>query len=182
MAQWFGGRSIPTMGVAGVAVAPEERGRGVGTRLMVEMLRGARARGFSLGALYPASVTLYRRAGYERAGARFAIELDPRHCEVPRVPEVTIAEVVGTPPDVRALYDETARVHPGFLDRGPYVWGRVVRPRGKVTKTFTASHEGKLEGYVVFAHTTGGHDTTIDVRDLAATSARAARAILRLHA
>src|ERR1700716_1195012 len=34
MGQFFGGRSVPMMGVAGVAVAPEARGRGLATRIM----------------------------------------------------------------------------------------------------------------------------------------------------
>ena len=32
--QWWGGREVPMAGVAGVVVAPEYRGRGVGSRLM----------------------------------------------------------------------------------------------------------------------------------------------------
>lgn len=180
MGQWFGGRSVATMGVAGVGVVPEERGRGVAKHLMVSMLREARARGFALSTLYPASVTLYRSAGYERAGARFAVSFDPRTCEVARVPEMTVAEALGTPEDVVALYDATARRCPGYIDRGRYVWDRVSKPRGHLTKTFTVAHGGALEGYVVLSHTMGGADSSVLVTDLAATTSRAARAILRL--
>ncbi|MBX3231330.1 MAG: GNAT family N-acetyltransferase [Labilithrix sp.] len=182
MAQYFGGRSVPTMGVAGVAVAPIERGRGVGARMMVEMLRSARDRGFPLSTLYPATVTLYRRAGYERAGARFAIKVDPRHVEVLREPGVVLAEVTGAPEELRSLYARAARRTNGFLDRGPYCWDRVVHPRNLTTKTFTITHEGRLEGYVVLAHVMGayGFPTRVDVRDLAAITPRATRAILRL--
>ena len=180
MAQYFGGRSVPMMGIAGVAIVPEERGRGVATRLMVAMLREARSRGFALSTLYPATVTLYRRAGYERAGARFAISFDPRACEIERSPEMTIRDVSGTPEDVVALYDATARRSPGYLDRGPYVWSRVSSPRGLVTRTFTISHDGTLEGYVVLSHAQAGAASTVTVTDLAATTARAARALLRL--
>ena len=181
MAQFFGGRSVTTMGVAGVGVAPEERGHGVATRLMVSMLREARARGFALSTLYPASVTLYRRAGYERAGARFSVSFDPRACAIERVPEMTVREVIGTPEDVVGLYAATARRSPGYLDRGPYVWSRVSKPRGLVTKTFTVSHGETLEGYVVLSHTMqDGIATTIGITDIAATTARGARALLRL--
>lgn len=48
MGQFFGGRAVPAMGVAGVAIAPDERGAGTGTRMMLAMLREARARGFPL--------------------------------------------------------------------------------------------------------------------------------------
>src|SRR4051812_41792516 len=39
MGQYFGGRSVSTLGVAGVAIVGEERGRGVATQMMVSMLR-----------------------------------------------------------------------------------------------------------------------------------------------
>lgn len=180
MAQFFGGRSVTTMGVAGVGIAPEERGRGVATHLMVSMLREARARGFALSTLYPATVTLYRRAGYERAGARFSISFDPRACEIAPVREMTIREA--TTEDVVPLYEATAPRCSGYLDRGPYVWARVSKPRGLVTKAFTVSHAGTLEGYVVLAHTMAadGGASTVTVTDLAATTAGAAHAILRL--
>ncbi len=45
MGQFFGGRSVAMMGVAGVAVAPEARGRGLATRVMQEVLREAREEG-----------------------------------------------------------------------------------------------------------------------------------------
>src|SRR5580704_7201101 len=38
MRQWWHGRQVPMAGVAGVMVAPEYRGRGVGRRLMTALL------------------------------------------------------------------------------------------------------------------------------------------------
>jgi predicted acetyltransferase len=182
MGQYFGGRPVSTMGVAGVGVVPEERGRGVAAQMMVAMLREARARGFALSTLYPASVTLYRRAGYERAGARFTLSLDPRMCEIERVPEVTVTEVDGAPAELMALYSAWARRKHGYLDRGPYVWSRVTRPRNLAPKVFAVSHRGGLEGYVAAAHvaTDPPKPTFLQVTDMAATTSRAARAILRL--
>jgi len=58
MGQWFGGRSVPMLGYAGVAVAPAARGEGVALTLMVDALRAARSRGFVLSTLYPAAVAL----------------------------------------------------------------------------------------------------------------------------
>jgi predicted acetyltransferase len=180
MAQFFGGVSIPTMGVAGVAVAPEERGSGAAKRLMIELLRETRAQGIPLSTLYPATVTLYRRAGYERAGARYATELDPRTCTLGRAKDLEVAEVKACPEEVRALYRKAAQSSPGFLDRGPYVWQRVWRPRGLTTKTFTFSGSLGLEGYVVLSHKTpDGSASVVEVSDLAATTARGAEAVLR---
>ena len=73
MGQWFGGRSVPMLGVA---VAPAARGEGVALTLMVDALRAARSRGFVLSTLYPAAVALYRAAGYECAGHRYRYKAD----------------------------------------------------------------------------------------------------------
>jgi predicted acetyltransferase len=186
MGQFFGGRSVSTMGVAGVGIANEVRGRGLGAKMMIAMLRDARSQGFALSSLYPATLALYRRAGYERAGSHFAGSFDPRNFEVPRVPDVTITEIKnasseGLPPNLRALYRSDATRATGYLDRGEYIWSRVTNPRGLLTtKTFAAAHNGKLEGYVVTSHQMGNDESKITVTDLVATTKRAANAILRL--
>jgi predicted acetyltransferase len=180
MGQFFGGRSVSTMGVAGVGIRPTERGRGAGTQLMLSMLREAKARGFALSTLYPATITLYRSAGYERAGTSYTLELDPRTCHVDKVPEMTVTEVEGATEGIVALYTRCATRSSGFLDRGPYCWSRVTNPRNLAPKMFAVSHGGNLEGYVAAAHVSSGRSpTTIKVTDLAATTSRAARAIVR---
>src|SRR5262245_41049785 len=75
MGQWFGGVSVPMVGVTAVGVAPEQRGRGVGIGMLEAMLSEVRAAGVPLSALYPATQTFYQRAGYERAGQRVTYEL-----------------------------------------------------------------------------------------------------------
>jgi len=184
MAQFFGGKSVPTMGVAGVGIANGERGRGVGVKMMTAMLREARSQGFALSSLYPATLSLYRRAGYERAGNHYAGTFDPRTFEVPRVPDVTVAEVAteenGLPVELRALYQSNATRATGYLDRGEYIWSRITNPRGMTTKTFSFSHGEKLEGYVVVSHAMLGDASTVTVTDHVATTKRAANAILRL--
>ncbi|MFD0596862.1 GNAT family N-acetyltransferase [Catellatospora coxensis] len=43
--QWFGGRIVPTSGVAGVATAPELRGRGLGRLVLTRLLEGRASAG-----------------------------------------------------------------------------------------------------------------------------------------
>jgi GNAT superfamily N-acetyltransferase len=91
MRQWWHGRSLPMAGVAGVKVAPEARGRGVGKALMSELTGLIAGRGYPVSVLYPATTPLYRSLGWELAGGLY-------HATVP-------ARALGTlvPPDVGTL-------------------------------------------------------------------------------
>jgi predicted acetyltransferase len=66
--QWFGGRPVSTVGIASVATLPRYRGTGVGSAIMGAALAKARDEGHSLATLYPATVPVYRRLGFEYAG------------------------------------------------------------------------------------------------------------------
>jgi predicted acetyltransferase len=183
MGQYFGGRAVPMIGVAGVGVAPELRGSGVGRALMTAMLERARARGFAISCLYPATHTLYRRVGYEIAGSRFAISYDPRQQVLPRADGVDVVETRGIPDEARALYTRMARHVPGALERGHYIWARLEQPRGfPGAKAFVFTRNGKLSGYASFAHTGSiTSSTQIVVFDHCAESAETASAMLRLY-
>lgn len=76
--QYWGGRALPMAGIAGVVIAPEYRGRGVGTGLMNETAVRGRELGFAVSVLYPATVPVYRRTGWEVAGAQTRITVDAR--------------------------------------------------------------------------------------------------------
>ncbi len=78
MVQWWHGRSLPMAGVAGVTVAPEARGRGLGRALMTELVGQIAARGYPLSVLYPATAMVYRRVGYELAGGQYRVTIPAR--------------------------------------------------------------------------------------------------------
>ena len=71
MEQWWYGRPMPMAGVAGVKVAPEERGRGVGKALMTRLIAEMSALRYPVSVLYPATMPLYRRFGWENAGGKY---------------------------------------------------------------------------------------------------------------
>lgn len=66
--QTFGGRVVPMGGVAGVVVAPHERGRGVGSALLADGLELMSERGLVVSTLYPSTPAPYRVWGWEVAG------------------------------------------------------------------------------------------------------------------
>jgi predicted N-acetyltransferase YhbS len=163
MGQYFGGRSIPMVGVAGVAVAPESRGRGVATSLMKHFLSELAQNSVPLSGLYAASHRLYRSVGYEQAGHRF-------EC---RIPLLRLAELMSRRPalgtglimrpidaaDREAIYDaygSLGSASNGLLDRGPYVWGRIEQPGGKPSRGFLVIDPGapekhRIRGWVWFS-------------------------------
>lgn len=68
--QWFGGRPVPTAGIATVTTDPLYRGIGIGHEVMRRILERERDRGRPLATLYPAVVGFYRRMGFEFAGVQ----------------------------------------------------------------------------------------------------------------
>jgi predicted acetyltransferase len=183
MGQWFGGRSVPMLGIAGVAVAPETRGRGIALSLMRSTLAEARERGIPLSTLYPATLTLYRLAGYELAGARFRFTARLKDLPLgPRDPLVLPIDA-GDEPEIEAAYQSFARTQNGALDRGDYVWRRVRAPRDGVARGFVVRGKAGIEGYLyaVQRPNPGGmHDLLLT--DFVTLSAPGARALLGLLA
>jgi len=59
--QWFGGRDLMMSGVYAVATLPEHRGAGLGSEVVLGVLRDARDEGASVSALYPAVLRPYRK-------------------------------------------------------------------------------------------------------------------------
>jgi predicted acetyltransferase len=149
MGQWFQRRRVSLLGIAGVAVAPEARGQGLARALVGATLRAARERGVALSMLYPSTFTLYRGLGYELAGSlcRFTLQLRTLGRERRRGLPVRALDAERGPA-VEALYREVARERNGYLDRCPYVWGRVRTPAREPSRCFGVEGEQGLVGYV----------------------------------
>ena len=65
---FFGGRAVPCMDVAGVAVPEAHRRRGVATALLEGAIAWGAHQGLGLSLLFPGVTRLYRALGWEHAG------------------------------------------------------------------------------------------------------------------
>jgi predicted acetyltransferase len=148
MGQWFGGQSVPTLGLAGVAIAPEARGQKLALSLVRDTLRAARQQGVALSTLYPSSYGLYRKLGYELAGShcRFTLQLRQLQRRARSAPVESLGE--DWQPAMETTYREVARHQNGYLDRGAYVWNRVRRPDQEPARAFGVQGPEGLEGYL----------------------------------
>lgn len=184
MGQFFGGRSVPMCGVAGVVMHGARRGRGHATTMMSEAVREMRKDGFALSALYASTAKLYRRAGWECAGRHWRTTLPAR--ELPRESSLPAREFA--PADqkhVRRLYKRHAKLRDGWLDRTRYIWPRTRRViEDRPVYGFLVGPAEAPEGYVFYRLRPAGELPAFDleVTDYAHTTGRAARRILGLLA
>lgn len=178
MGQWFGGMSVRTLGLAGVAVAPEARGRGVARSMLAQTLSAARERGFALSTLYPSTFGLYRQLGYELAGShcRFTLELR----RLARARSALSVQAIG--PDrqneIARLYTEVARHRPGYLDRGQYIWQRVQNPEREPARAFGVTDARGLAGYVFVKQATRNVPIQLALSDFVTRTPEAFQSLL----
>ncbi|MCX4245169.1 GNAT family N-acetyltransferase [Paraliomyxa miuraensis] len=181
MGQIFGGRSLPIVGIVGVAVRSDWMRRGMATALMGRALHEIRAGGVAASSLYASTASLYRRVGYECAGSRHLAELLPLLAPSFREPTPPLRARQATPDDlpaVQALYRSVAGHHEGFLDRGPYVWARLCDERfGVRAHGLLFDDDDGLAGYLYYRKHPGADRHRVEVTDACARSPRAWRRI-----
>ncbi len=179
MGQYFGGRRVNMVGIAGVAITPEARGAGAALSLMQHTARELHERGVALSTLYPATLALYRKAGWELAGSLYDIEVEAARIGIShrggafRSFEPTDQAVVNE------LYSDVAKESHGFLDRSEYIWQRVRSPRKSPARGTVLLLDDEPVGYVFITQQrlpTDHYD--LRLTDLRCATPEAARALL----
>lgn len=180
MDQWFGGRPVPSCGVAAVAVDPAERGRGYGTALMRGLLEEARAGGAALSVLFPATLPLYSRLGFGRGGVSFDWSAPP-------------ASLFAGPPPGDGWVRRTASSNAshlaalrrsllasanGLVERNEGLWSFALCPDGSPADVYTLDGPGGPEGYIAVAPPADRKLSVVDLCLLSPRSVRLAQSVL----
>ncbi|HEY3816549.1 MAG TPA: GNAT family N-acetyltransferase [Polyangiaceae bacterium] len=176
---WFGGARVAVGGIATVGVAPEARGRGLGSRLVEHLHALSLARGDALTVLYPFRQAFYGRLGYAATSTYRRLRLHP--ASIPWRPSMRARAAGG--PDREALVgclEAAAARRTGTLARTTRAWDSRLADERR-TWLVVEGPDG-VEGYVVW---TLGQDephaeTTLQVRELAARTEAAERELWAL--
>jgi len=151
MGIWLGGRSVPQVGIAGVAVAPEARGRGLAREIMRRCLLEMDEMGEPISTLYSAMHPLYRGVGYETSGQLFSARIPAGMIQSTDRGADWRPFVEDDLPGVKACNRERSRLVSGALDRGPYLWKRAFSPKAGPAEAYVAEDgSGQIEAYCVY--------------------------------
>lgn len=179
---WFGGATVPTCGIASVAVAAEHRGGGLLTRLFEPMLAEAAARGEVLSTLYPTANGIYRPLGYELVTSYDVVRIPTAELGRVRPPTSTTTRraTAADVPALKAVYDTWAAAQNGPLTRAglrfPATDEELV---GEFTGiTLAVDADDRVVGFASWDRRGGyGLDGVLRVWDLLALTADAYRAL-----
>jgi predicted acetyltransferase len=129
----------------------------------------------ALATLYPSTLPVYRKAGFERAGSNIAYDLTLANINL-RAP----LDLVSVTPDRWGDLAETrapwVRRQNGAFDRTPFMWQKVLAPFGQESFAYQIVRDGSPEGYVVY--TQGGRELPLQVLDWCARSREAGLTLL----
>jgi len=180
MRQWWHGRAVPMAGVAGVKVAPEYRGQGVGRALMTALAELMTERGYPLSVLYAATMPIYRSLGWEIAGHRHEAVLPSRALSSLARPDAKATGIRRPGPDDAAeVLEVIGRAHREARDCGPITWDEATVRRWLTRPGRYADHDRYAylapDGFLGYRWHRG-HDEVV-VERLVAASAGTARAL-----
>jgi predicted acetyltransferase len=180
---WFGGRTVPTCGVASVTVAAEHRGAGAIGPLVRAMLTAARERGAVLSTLFPSAPRIYRRLGYEVITSIGHVLVPSTALAAVPVGGATVRRAgAADAATLRGLYDRWAASQNGPLTRrGPSFPGADDDLVSSFTGvTLAVGADGEPTGYAAWIRG-GGDDVerALEVVDLISVDVDATRALLR---
>jgi predicted acetyltransferase len=159
----WGQSELPMGGVAGVACAAEQRGRGHVAGLLAQSLQGMREAGQCVSGLYPFAYAFYRRHGWDWVGEKRRYTVPT--AEIRASPEGKHVRCYDGPEAleiVRPVYETFAHRHRSMMtrtDTDPNFWERVLAHHDNRTTYVQVYHDpetNQAEGYLTFRYPQGG--------------------------
>lgn len=181
VAQFFGGREVPAGAVADVCVTPERRGSGIAKALMADMVAAMRREGLVVSPLWPSTIGLYRRCGWEPAGGEWRFRVPAHQLTSLRGRGEAVAEPGLA---VRAVQRNLAAASDGPVVR-PNWWWRWRDPFPAPEQTFRYGwvENGATTGFLSFQQAQnpdGPPFVEVDVKEFWAATPDATRGLLGL--
>ena len=176
----FGGRAVPTLDIAAVAVPPEHRGQGVARAMMEAAVAYGTEQGFGLSLLFPATTAMYRKLGWEHAGSwsRYRVPT----AAVPGLgPVMRVGDAEGDWEAIRACRERSVRALSGPAVRSEERWDALGRAPYRFV--LDAPEPGTvLEAYALVRQRTtpGDWRHVVVLEDWAATSRQGLEAVAGL--
>lgn len=176
---WLGGRPVPSLDIASVAVAPEHRAQGVAREMMVEAAARGAADGLGMSLLFPATTAMYRKLGWELAGAyqRYRV---PTRAVPADGPLMRAADRDGDWRAIRDCQQRAVRCLQGPAVRSDQRWAHLAEAPHRY-----ALDDERGDGIEAFAlvrqrHVEGDWQHVVVLADWAATTERGLRAVVSL--
>lgn len=173
--QWWCGRPVPMAGIAGVAVLPEHRGKGLVRRLMDAVLPLA---GAPISSLFPTAPGIYRPLDWEVVGdygfTPVPLTMLPTRGEA-EVRSATEADL----PAIEALYDQRCRSSSGALVRRGPSFPEGVRGILELDVVTVAVEGDRVTGYAAYSRGRGYvHGGPLTLWDCITTTPGSLRSLL----
>lgn len=152
-----GERQVAACGIAGVAVAPTHRRRGILRAMYEEQHERIEAAGLPLTIFTASEATIYGRFGYGPAVRENSVRIDRRFAEFrPTAPDpggVDLVDPGDAEERIRALYDRWRRLTPAAQERPDASWGNLFADppaeRDGGSELFTLLHP---DGYAIYRY------------------------------
>jgi predicted acetyltransferase len=147
LAAWFSGALVRFGGIASVGVAPEARGRGVGSALVEHLGTVSLERGEVLTVLYPFRQAFYARLGFATTSPYRRLRFSPN--AIPFRPQLSARAARGTDrAALRACWVAVAGRGTGRLDRSERLWNALLSDERRTW--LVVEGDGEVRGYIAW--------------------------------
>jgi predicted acetyltransferase len=147
----FLGKLFPAHGIAAVAVAPQRRGQKLARFMLEQALTQAQSQRLPLVMLYPFQHGFYRQLGWAWVSATHQYRVSTRHLPLYTERSGIIPYQAQHEVALKAIYQQAARRHNGWLQRSELKWRNYLKLDG--TECYVYQADGQILGYVCFKFT-----------------------------